>query len=140
MSDKRVPKGFERHFRRSTLTDPWEPIYSQKRDDRLQIGLLVADAHCNSRGLAHGGLIATLADNAMGLTCGLALMKAGRDVRKGLVTVSLNIDYLGSANIGQWLVIDPEPIKMGGSICFVRAIVRADDTAVATASATFKAL
>lgn len=140
MSDERVPEGFERHFRRSALTDPWEPIYSHKQEDRLQIGLYVADAHCNSRGLAHGGLIATLADNAMGLTCGLALMKSGRDVSRGLVTVSLNLDYLGSASIGQWLVIDPEPIKMGGSICFVRAIIWADATVVATASATFKAL
>ena len=140
MSAHLVPDGFEPHFRSSRLTDPWEPIYSQKLDDRLQIGLVLAEPHCNSRGLVHGGLIATLADNAMGLSCVFALANSGRDAGKGLVTISLVTDYLGSAKLGQWLEIDPEPIKVGGSICFARAIVRADGKAVAMANATFKIL
>ena len=140
MSEHLVPDGFEPHFRSSRLTDPWEPIYSQKLDDRLQIGLVLAEPHCNSRGLVHGGLIATLADNAMGLSCVFALANSGRDAGKGLVTISLGTDYLGSAKLGQWLEIDPEPIKVGGSICFARALVRADGKEVAMANATFKIL
>ena len=140
MSDEKVPDGFERHFRRSGLTDPWEPLYSRKRDDRVQMGLVLAQQHCNSRGLVHGGLIAALADNAMGLSCVVALAAKGRDPGKGLVTVSLGTDYLGSAAIGDWLEIDPEPIKVGGSICFARAIIRANETPVAMANATFKIL
>ncbi len=135
-----VPDGFERHFRRSGLTDPWEPLYSRKRDDRVQMGLVLAEQHCNSRGLVHGGLIAALSDNAMGLSCVVALAAKGRDPGKGLVTVSLGTDYLGSAAIGDWLEIDPEPIKVGGSICFARAIIRANETPVAMANATFKIL
>jgi len=111
-----VPDGFERHFRRSALTDPWEPLYSRKLDDRLQMGLVLAAPHCNSRGLVHGGLIATLADNAMGLSCVVALSNQGREVGGGLVTISLHTDYLGSAKLGQWLEIDPEPVKVGGSV------------------------
>ena len=141
MSDTaRVPDGFERHFRRSALTDPWEPLYSRKLDDRLQMGLVLAAPHCNSRGLVHGGLIATLADNAMGLSCVVALRTAERDVGKGLVTVSLGTDYLGSAKLGDWLLIDPEPVKVGGSICFARAIISSNDKPVAMANATFKIL
>lgn len=140
MSDEKVPDGFERHFRRSGLTDPWEPLYSRKRDDRVQMGLVLAQQHCNSRGLVHGGLIAALADNAMGLSCVVAPAAKGRDPGKGLVTVSLGTDYLGSAAIGDWLEIDPEPIKVGGSICFARAIIRANETPVAMANATFKIL
>ncbi|MBO6686929.1 MAG: PaaI family thioesterase [Alphaproteobacteria bacterium] len=135
-----VPDGFERHFRRSGLTDPWEPLYSRKRDDRVQMGLVLAEQHCNSRGLVHGGLIAALSDNAMGLSCVVALAAKGRDPGKGLVTVSLGTDYLGSAAIGDWLEIDPEPVKVGGSICFARAIIRANETPVAMANATFKIL
>jgi len=140
LSEANIPDGFERHFRRSGLTDPWEPLYSRKLDDRVQIGLTLAAPHCNSRGLVHGGLIAALADNAMGLSCVVALQAAGRDVGKGLVTVSLGTDYLGSAKLGEWLLIDPEPVKVGGSICFARAIVRGDDQPVAMANATFKIL
>ena len=140
MSDVQVPDGFERHFRRSGLTDPWEPLYSRKLDDRVQMGLYLADQHCNSRGLVHGGLIAALSDNAMGLSCVAALSAVGRDAGKGLVTVSLGTDFVGSAKLGDWLLIDPEPIKTGGSICFARAIVSSNEKPVAMANATFKIL
>ena len=63
------PDGFEPHFRKSSLTEPWEPIYSQRLDDRVVIGLYAREPHTNSRGMVHGGLIAALADNAMGLSC-----------------------------------------------------------------------
>ncbi|MEM1148377.1 MAG: PaaI family thioesterase [Pseudomonadota bacterium] len=140
MSAQAVPNGFERHFRRSGLTDPWEPLYSRQLEDRIQIGLYLADQHCNSRGLVHGGLIAALSDNAMGLSCVVALRQAGRDAGRGLVTVSLGTDFLGSAKLGAWLEIDPEPVKVGGSICFARAIIRSNDTPVAMSNATFKIL
>jgi len=140
LSEALIPDGFERHFRRSGLTDPWEPLYSQQLEDRVQMGLHLTEQHCNSRGLVHGGLIAALADNAMGLSCVVALRTAGRDVGNGLVTVSLGTDYLGSAKLGQWLLVDPEPVKVGGSICFARAIISSEDVPIAMANATFKIL
>src|SRR5690348_13761493 len=97
-SDAAVPEGFARHPRRSPLTEPWEPIYFKATPEAYILGLRLAEAHTNSRGLIHGGLIAALADNAMGLSCSL---KAGNLL--GLVTINLSVDYLGSANIGQWL-------------------------------------
>lgn len=140
MSEAQVPDGFERHFRRSAVTDPWEPLYSRKLEDRIQIGLHLTPSHCNSRGLVHGGVIAALADNAMGLSCVVALANKGRDAGKGLVTISLGIDYLGSAKLDDWLEIDPEPVKVGGSVGFARAIIRSEDAPVAMANATFKIL
>lgn len=140
MSEPQVPDGYERHFRRSGLTDPWEPLYSRKFKDRVQIGLFLDEQHCNSRGFVHGGLVAALSDNAMGLSCVFALSEAGRHVKGGLVTISLGTDYLGSAKRGEWLEIDPEAVKVGGSICFARAIVRSNDAPIAMANATFKIL
>ena len=66
-----IPAGFEPHFRKSPFTDPWEPLYSKKTDKAVIMGLRLAKAHTNSRGLPHGGLIASLADNAMGYSCAL---------------------------------------------------------------------
>lgn len=135
-----IPEGFQRHFRRSGLTDPWEPIYSRKTPDNLQLGLILAEAHCNSRGLVHGGLIAALADNAMGLSCAGALIGAGRDVKKGLVTISLSVDYCGAGRLGEWLQIDPEVTRVGGSIAFSRGIITSSEAVIASANATFKIL
>jgi uncharacterized protein (TIGR00369 family) len=117
-----VPDGFTR------------PLYSRRTDEAVLIGLLASPAHTNSRGFVHGGLIAALADNAMGLSCGLKLEGAVG----GLVTVNLAIDYLGTAAIGQWLQVSPTVVKAGSSLCFVQAIVTADGRPCARANATFK--
>ena len=45
-----LPAGFEPHFRKSPLTDPWEPIYSKRLPDRVVIGLRAREPHTNSRG------------------------------------------------------------------------------------------
>ncbi len=127
-----VPPGFARHPRRSPLTEPWEPIYFKATEDAYILGLRLAEAHTNSRGLIHGGLIAALADNAMGLSCSL------KGKLSGIVTINLSVDYLGSANIGQWLQIDTNFMKIGGSICFAQCLVTADGEPCARANATFK--
>ena len=32
MTSTDIPAGFERHTRKSPLTDPWEPLYSKRTD------------------------------------------------------------------------------------------------------------
>ena len=140
MSELNIPEGYSPHFRKSRFTDPWEPLFSKAEARQVSIGLVLSEAHCNSRGLVHGGLIASLADNAMGLSCVASLQDEGRGASGGLVTITLNTDYLGSAKIGQWLATDTHFVKTGGSICFADCLVRADGVPVARASATFKVL
>jgi uncharacterized protein (TIGR00369 family) len=133
MTPSDIPEGFEPHFRKSPLTDPWEPIYSRRTADAVIIGLRLAKPHTNSRGLIHGGLIAALADNAMGLSCGIKLVGGTR-----LVTVSLAVDFIGSAAIGQWLAVESEVIKTGGTLCFAQCRVIADEAVIARANGTFR--
>lgn len=130
-----VPAGFEPHFRKSPLTEPWEPLYSKKTDNAVFIGLRLATAHTNSRGLIHGGLIASLADNAMGYSCAHVMGWTSR-----LVTVSLAVDFIGTAEIGQWLTVEPDVIKTGSTICFVQSLVKADGAIIARANGTFRVL
>ncbi|MFN3609210.1 MAG: PaaI family thioesterase [Hyphomonas sp.] len=140
MAELAIPDGYTPHFRKSRFTDPWEPLYSKTEARQVSIGLVLSEAHCNSRGLVHGGLIASLADNAMGLSCVAALNDEERTPPSGLVTITLSTDYLGAAKIGQWLATDTHFVKTGGSICFADCLVRADGVPVARASATFKVL
>ena len=129
-----VPEGFAPHFRKSGLTDPWEPLYSRNTGNALFMGLRAGPAHANSRGFVHGALITALADNAMGLSCGLMLEGA-----TGLVTVGLSVDFIASARLGQWLEIRPAVLKSGRNLSFCTATVHADDTLCARANATFRA-
>ena len=129
------PEGFTPHFRKSPVTEPWEPLFSRRTNGTVQIGTRLREAHCNSRGFLHGGVIAALADNAMGLSCGASLSSVN-----GLVTVSLSLDYVGSAKLGQWLQIEPRVLRAGKSMAFADALVTADGEVIARASATFRVL
>ena len=42
--DTDIPAGFEPHFRKSPLTDPWEPLYSKRTDKAVIIGLAAGKA------------------------------------------------------------------------------------------------
>ncbi len=130
-----VPPGFERHFRQSPVTDPWEPLYSRKTEGAVVLGLVAGPAHTNSRGFVHGGLISALADNAMGLSCS---QRVGGEA--SLLTVNLTLDFLGSAQIGQWLEFDTIFVKPGGTLSFAQAFVTADGEPCARANAVFRVM
>lgn len=130
-----IPPGFEPHFRKSPLTDPWEPLYSRKDKEALVLGLRAGDKHTNSRGFVHGGLITALADNAMGLSCALQ-----HDAVGSLVTVNLAIDFFGIARKGQWLAFETQFSKTGRTLDFAQCFVTADGTPCARANATFRVL
>ena len=98
-----IPEGFEPHFRASPLTKPWEPIYHKRTPDAVILGLRLAEPHTNSRGIAHGGFITAMADNAMGLSCG---MKRDGGITR-LITASLGVDFIASARIGNGLPSNP---------------------------------
>ncbi|MCW5705364.1 MAG: PaaI family thioesterase [Bradyrhizobium sp.] len=128
-----IPAGFEPHFRKSPLTDPWEPLYSRHTEKAVHMGLRLAKPHTNSRGLIHGGLIAALSDNAMGYSCAQAM-----GWNFSLVTIGLAVDFIGTAKIGQWLAIETEVIRTGSTICFAQGLIKADDVVIARANATFR--
>ena len=128
-----VPAGFEPHFRNSPVTDAWAPLYAKKTDNAVIIGLRLAKPHTNGRGLIHGGLIAALSDNAMGYSCAQAT-----GWTTSFVTISLAVDFIGTAKIGQWLAIESDVIKTGSTICFAQCLIKADDVTIARANGTFR--
>ena len=128
-----VPSGFEPLSRRSPLTEPWQPLYARTTDKAVIVGLRLATPHTNSRGLIHGGLIAALADAAMGYSCAHQMGNVS-----SLVTIGLVIDFIGSAKVGQWLAIESDVIKTGSTVCFAQCLVIADGAVIARANATFR--
>lgn len=132
-TEQTIPNGFSPHSRRSGLTDPWEPIYASTRSDTFCLGLFADTPHVNSRGFVHGGLLSALADNAMGLSCARLI-----DSVAGLVTISLNVDFLGTAHTGEWIEIQATPTRVGKSLSFAEARIYSNDQLCATAKAVFK--
>ena len=130
-----LTKGFKPHFRQSPLTEPWEPLYSKSDDKKTIIAIYAAEQHCNSRGFVHGGLITALADNAMGLSCGRQ-----HEGIKGLVTSTLNMEFLSPCQKGQWIEFVTHTVKIGKRLDAAQGKVLADGKPAAFASATFSVL
>ncbi len=133
-----IAAGYVRHTRRSPLTDPWEPLYARETAEAVQLAVEIREAHCNARGFAHGGLVSALADNAMGLSAvRLARQQAGQEKASG-VTVTLALDYLDTARIGDWLEVRPSVLKLGRTLAFVECRVVCGERLVARGNASFR--
>ncbi|WOB08780.1 PaaI family thioesterase [Piscinibacter gummiphilus] len=133
-----TPEGYARHTRRSPLTDPWEPLLSRETADSVQLAVEVRDAHCNGRGFAHGGLISALADNAMGLSIvRLARQQPGQE-QASAVTVTLALDFLDAARIGEWLEVQPNVLKLGRTLAFAECRVVCGERLIARGNASFR--
>lgn len=133
-----VPPGFQPHDRKSPLTAPWEPIYCRVDGPSIVLAVEVREPHTNSRGLVHGGLVAALLDNVMGLACARALAN-GPEI-SNVVTVSLSIEYLGMARPGQWLTFEPHFVRPGKTLCFAEANAVADGVIIARGKSIFRTL
>lgn len=139
MSNPAPPEGYEPLARKSPITDPWQPIYARALSDAMHLGLWTQEAHCNARGFVHGGLYCALADNSMGYSVHqLIQSKEFEAGGRGGVTVGLTLDYLGSAQVGQWLAFESKVLKLGKKLAFTECHIHADGELVARANATFR--
>jgi uncharacterized protein (TIGR00369 family) len=128
-----IPSGFTPLRFRSAYLGFLGPFYETRRDGQPIVGLPLEDKHMNLRAMAHGGVLATMADVALSFT-----LVTSDETLQAVSTVSLTTDFLGTAKLGTWLegsgVID----RTGGSLAFVHGKITADGETVATMSGVFK--
>src|SRR5436309_15284710 len=102
MSEPNPPPGFEPLFRTSPFLETVGPLFYRRDPERgLIIGLRIAEKHANARGIAHGGLLVTLADIALGYRTSF-----GQDPPAGLFMAHLTADFAGASQIGDWVEVD----------------------------------
>ena len=127
-----VPEGFTPLFRTSPALDLIGPIYYRGIGKNLVLGLRIEHKHCNARGTVHGGILAALADVALGYT-----MAFSTDPPVGLVTANLSLDFAGTAAIGDWLETTVEIQKQGSRLAFANCYISASGERIVRASAVF---
>jgi acyl-coenzyme A thioesterase 13 len=127
-----VPEGFAPLFRTSPFLDAVGPFYFRRDGERLIIGLRILDKHANARGVAHGGLLMTLADIALGYNTAYR-----EDPPASLVTASLTADFAGSAKLGDWVEAQVDVQKSGRRLAFANAYLTVDGERILRASAVF---
>ena len=130
-----LPEGFVPISRTSPFTDLIGPIYQKTDESGLIIGLVAEEKHCNARGMVHGGVLGTLADIAMGYSAAFSTQPPTR-----IVTTSQTVDYVGSAEKGDWIEVHTDVQKVGRSIAFANCYFHVDSRRIARASAVFSVI
>jgi uncharacterized protein (TIGR00369 family) len=98
----------------------------------VTLELDVEEHHRNVQGFAHGGVLATVADAAMGLSVRTALEPGRRHV-----TIELGVHYLRPVTSGT-VTASGEAIRVGRDIAYAEAVVRdAARRELARASGTY---
>ena len=106
------PEGFKPLFRTSPFLDHNGPFFSKRRRDFV-VGLRIRPEHANARGGAHGGLLMTLCDIALGYRTTRSQTPAPL-----LTTASVTTDFAGGAKVGDWVEAHVDVHKVGGRLAF----------------------
>jgi acyl-coenzyme A thioesterase 13 len=127
------PPGFEPLFRTSPFLETTGPYFYRKKDDgSFIVGLRILGKHANARGSAHGGLLMTLLDVALGYSSGY-----GQDPPAKLTTASLAADFVRAPKVGDWVEAHVDVQKVGGRLAFANAFLVVDGERVVRGSAVF---
>jgi uncharacterized protein (TIGR00369 family) len=128
-----IPEGFQRvqRPRRNPFNELVGPFYERRRGEEVSLGLHIEERHSNSRGICHGGLLATMADLALGY----AMLSIAR--QSSFVTVNLSLDFAGSAREGDWVESQAEVQKTGARLAFANCYLVANGVRIVRASAIF---
>jgi acyl-coenzyme A thioesterase 13 len=111
-----VPAGFEPLFRTSPFMEALGPVYGRR----------------DGSGLAHGGVLLTLCDVALGYSAAYS-----QDPPLSLTTAQISADFAGSARIGDWVESSADIQRIGGRLAFVNVYLSVGSTRIVRASGVF---
>jgi uncharacterized protein (TIGR00369 family) len=127
-----IPEGFRKIERLSPFNALVGPLYERRDGENVSIGLVIEEKHTNSRGICHGGVLATLADLALGYAM---LAKSGD--KGSFLTAHLAVDYAGAARSGDWIESQVEIQRVGARLAFANCYLIANEMPIVRASAIF---
>jgi uncharacterized protein (TIGR00369 family) len=130
-----IPDGYK-EFRRanSRYLSSLGTLYAKGEGAGIAIGLRIEEKHLNTRGVAHGGMLVTLADSALGIAIAMA-----RTQPQPMVTVNLTADFTDVAREGDWIEARVDVQKLGKRLAFATCYLWVGDKRILRASGVFAA-
>jgi uncharacterized protein (TIGR00369 family) len=133
MEQMAIPQGFARADFTPGFLDHGGPYYLGPSLDGVRvIGLAVCAHHINYQDAAHGGVISTFADVALAH----AVYDAERP-RLAPSTVTLTVNYLAGARLGDWLEARVRIDRLGGRTGYTSGAIWRGAEQIATMSGVF---
>lgn len=132
-SSSPIPDGYQLLTRGGKFLAMIGPLYERPADDgTVIVAMRIGEQHGNMRGMAHGGLLATLADSAFGFN-----MMMTREPPAPMITVNLSTDYLSAAKVGDWLEARVHMRRVGRRLAFAECVLSVGDREVSRSTAVF---
>lgn len=128
-----VPAGFEVMPEGLGFTNHVGPVYWGERGDQFVLGFRVLDKHSNPAQICHGGMLMTVMDMGLGIGIANFIDKAGFSP-----TMSLSVDFLAPARVGDWIESRAHFAHATRSRCTVHGVMIGPDGPVLRANGTFK--
>jgi uncharacterized protein (TIGR00369 family) len=130
--DVLVPPGFERLRRGGPYVAAMGPLYCRRNGGAVTIAMRIEERHTNMRGIAHGGMLASLADTALSIGMSIAC-----DGRHSFVTVNLSTDFVEAARPGDLVEGHIEVQRIGGRMAFANCYLQVGERRILRASGVF---
>jgi uncharacterized protein (TIGR00369 family) len=131
-NDPPIPEGFAHLDRGSPFVALLGPIFHKTSGRHHVIGLRIEHKHTNIRGIAHGGMLVTLADTALGIALSLET-----DGKRPMVTANLSTDFLDAAHPGDWVEAHVDIQRIGARLAFASCHLMIDGKRILRASGVF---
>jgi uncharacterized protein (TIGR00369 family) len=126
------PEGFAPHSRTSPFVELIGPLYSQGHGMDLRLALRIDSRHLNGTGTVHGGVLATLADLAIGYA-----VASSTDPPTRLTTSSLTVNLSGMARPGDVVTTSSSLQHRGSRVMLAHCELAVGARIIAQASAVF---
>ena len=110
---------------------------TERRPGFAEVTLKVGPQHLNRLSIPHGGVLATLLDSAAGFA---AAFVDDPDPPRSVVTLSINIMFLGQARMGDTIVTRGRHIGGGKTIGYATAEAMLGDQTLARGEGVFRYL
>ena len=113
-----VPEGFRTLRMHGGFLKPLGPFHGRWDGERFVLGVRIAAHHCNTVGICHGGMLATLGD--MLLTIGGNLQGG---TARFLPTINLSTDFLAPVAQDAWVEGRLEILRTTRTLLFVAGLL-----------------
>ncbi|MEX0583651.1 MAG: PaaI family thioesterase, partial [Sneathiella sp.] len=127
-----IPEGFRPFPSRGLFTEKIGPLYLKTDGDNTVYGFLADESHTNGNGVVHGGMLLSFLDEVMGQNVWHAVDK------KRCATITLNSDFVASAQPGDWIEARTKINRKGIAVVFVRGELLVGDKRILAADGIWK--
>lgn len=110
------------------------PLWSRREGDAWAYGMIASDAHVNATGAIHGGMLMSLADQAMSILVWEAME------RTPCATIQLDTQFLSAARPGDFIQARSHVLRKTRSLVFVQGTLEVGGKPILAASGIWKAM